>query len=66
MAIFLAALPAGGVFILLQRAIPPFAVSRAGQETSADLTRGIVVTIIGAAAVGILGKIGVWLASQTR
>jgi hypothetical protein len=66
LSIFSAALPAAGVLWLLQRAIPPFAVSRTPQETSTDVVRGVIVTLIGAAVVWALGKIGLWLTTRIR
>lgn len=64
--IFAGVLPAAGVLILLQRAIPPFGVSRTPQEPATDLVRGLVVTVIGAALVWTLGRIGLWLAARIR
>ena len=66
LAIFAATFPAAGVLFLLNRAIPPFAVSRSPQETSADSVRGILVTVIGAAVVWVLSKIGLWLGTRIR
>jgi hypothetical protein len=39
--IFAALLPAAGSLVLLQRAIPPFGVSRSGQESATDILRGL-------------------------
>lgn len=63
---FLATFPAAGGIFILQKAIPPFRVSRPGQQTASDFAVGLLVTVVGAGLIWLLSKIGLWLATRTR
>lgn len=66
LAAFLATFPAAGVMLILQEAIPPFRVSRPGQQTTSDFVVGVIVTVVGAVLIWILSEIGLWLLGKTR
>lgn len=65
LAIFPGALPTAGVFWLLQRAIPPFGVYRAGEGYLPEAVRGLIIVVIGAALLWLLGRFGLWLVAHT-
>jgi len=65
LAIFAGALPVAGSLYLLNRAIPPLDVYRGTERVGADTSRALLVTLLGSVLVWLLGRLGLWLTSQS-